>query len=210
MEHSTRSSFLASLECAAYARVRVYNLRKGRAPVRLFHYRATATARICASFQPSRFCNNNFASAIPIRTSPPFTFSQTHRSAPRFLFRTLSTFLRRLDTLHPSKESAASRNDTRPSVRFGFRELTRSGLNGGRSRYFHSAEELVEAHRYTYDSVWRNSWSPSMDFGIAAGSLWEFFLWLQSLVNGERPAACAFCRLRLKLFIEKEGNNCDG
>jgi len=26
-------------------------------------------------------------------------------------------------------------------------------------------------------------------------------------VNGERPAACAFCRLRLKLFIEKEGNN---
>ena len=43
-----------------------------------------------------------------------------------------------------------------------------------------------------------------MDFGISPGSLWEFFLWLESLVNGVRPAACAFCRLRLKLFIEKK------
>jgi hypothetical protein len=102
-KHSARSPFFLSLGHVAYPRVRVCDDRQDRTLVRLFHHCATGAARICASFQPGRLCSNNFAFAIRIRTSPPFTFSQSHPSASSLPFPNTFEFSSTLGrTLPPS------------------------------------------------------------------------------------------------------------
>jgi len=114
---SARSSFFLSLAHVAYPPVRVCDVRQGRTLVRLFHRRTTATARICASFEPPSFCNNNFASAIRIRTSPPFRFSQSHPSASCLPFPSTFDFSSTLGRTLPPSDGLCRFNKRHLSLR---------------------------------------------------------------------------------------------
>ena len=153
-KHSTRSSFFPFLGHVACTPVRVCDRRQGRTLVRLFHHRATSAVRICPSFQSRSSCNNNFASAIWIRTSPPFTFSQSHRSAPRFLFSNTLDSSPTLGHTPPLSGRFCRFKRRHPSLRTVW--ISRANplrLDGGRSGYFHCAEELMETHRFIYEQL---------------------------------------------------------
>jgi hypothetical protein len=147
-KQGTRSSLLASREHVAYTLVGICDGPQGRTLVRLFHCRATATARIRASLRPSRFCNHNFAPAVRIRTPPPFALSQSHRSVSS-RSPTMSTFSDALEHTSSSDGSLPLQSNNAPC---GL-DFRRPGLDCGLSGHFHCAEESMGAQWFTREQL---------------------------------------------------------